>query len=390
MSETTKEGKAEVYLPTSVFYNPVQEFNRDLTTAIISHHAREHFFRPTERKKRRSKIVNTEASGSPEASIVDPGKLEAGKYYEEGLRILEGLSASGLRSVRFALEIPGIKEIVANDFDKTAVDFIKKNIDHNKVGHLVRPNCDDAAMVMYQSRKHSDRFHVIDLDPYGSPAQFLDGAVQALADGGLLCVTCTDVAILCGNAPETCYAKYGSMPLKGRFCHEMALRIVLQSIESHANRYSRYIEPLISISADFYVRIFVRIHTGQQHVKQSVTKMASVYHCTGCGDYRLQPLAKKLETKGDNYKFIPPIGPVVGSTCCECGFKYHVGGPVWAERIHDQDFLDKVCCRKYSANNNHLYNREVHKRNSLCCCIYISRFNAHVLSSPYFFNLGNI
>ena len=78
-------------------------------------------------------------------------------------------------------------------------------------------------------------------DPYGSPTQFLDSAVQCVADGGLLCVTCTDMAVLCGNASETCYSKSGAVSLRGKNCHEMALRIVLQCIESHANRYGRYI-----------------------------------------------------------------------------------------------------------------------------------------------------
>ena len=37
---------------------------------------------------------------------------------------------------------------------------------------------------------------MIDLDPYGSAAPFLDGAVQAVESGGLLCITCTDMAAL--------------------------------------------------------------------------------------------------------------------------------------------------------------------------------------------------
>ncbi len=51
---------------------------------------------------------------------------------------------------------------------------------------------------MYDSRRIEDRFDVVDLDPYGSPATFLDGAVQSICDGGLLLVTCTDMAVLCG------------------------------------------------------------------------------------------------------------------------------------------------------------------------------------------------
>ena len=102
-------------------------------------------------------------------------------------------------------------------------------------------------MLMYQHQRVSERFDVIDLDPYGSPATFLDAAVQAVSEGGeagmalgweqglgcwrvltaqplsagLLCVTCTDMAVLAGNSGETCYSKYGAMALKSRACHEM-------------------------------------------------------------------------------------------------------------------------------------------------------------------------
>ena len=37
------EGKATIVTPNNVFYNPVQEFNRDLTIAVISLQARQHF-----------------------------------------------------------------------------------------------------------------------------------------------------------------------------------------------------------------------------------------------------------------------------------------------------------------------------------------------------------
>ncbi len=32
---------------------------------------------------------------------------------------------------------------------------------------------------------------------------------------GLICVTCTDMQVLCGNYPEVCSYKYGALPLKG-------------------------------------------------------------------------------------------------------------------------------------------------------------------------------
>lgn len=38
---------------------------------------------------------------------------------------------------------------------------------------------------------------------------------------GLLCVTCTDMAVMAGNSGETCYSKYGAMSIKAKYCHEM-------------------------------------------------------------------------------------------------------------------------------------------------------------------------
>ena len=287
-----REGKAEVFLPSSVFYNPVQEFNRDLTISVIRENAKLHFLKLKDAELRKT------TEDRQLQNIPTSDQLKTKVKYENGLRIFEGLAASGLRSVRFALEIPGLKEVVANDLDGNAVEFIRKNIECNKVESLVTPSCGDASLMMYSNRKFADRFDVIDLDPYGSPTQFLDGAVQAVKDGGLLCVTCTDMAVLCGNAIEKCHASYGAVSLKAKFCHEFALRILLQCIESHANRYGRYIEPLLSLSADFYIRVFVRVHTSQSVVKQSVTKLSMVYHCTGCGAFHLQPVATRTPTKG--------------------------------------------------------------------------------------------
>lgn len=142
---------------------------------------------------------------------------------------------------------------------------------------------------MYTSTAFDKRFTAVDLDPYGGPNKFLDGAIQSVEEGGLLLVTATDMAVLAGNTPEACkinsrspqfflkpfsslgIAKYGSVPLKSKACHEIALRILLRCIESHANRYGRYIVPLLSLSIDFYARLFVRVYTGQFQCKESST-----------------------------------------------------------------------------------------------------------------------
>lgn len=42
--------------------------------------------------------------------------------------------------------------------------------------------------------QNPDGYEAVDLDPYGSPSQFLDTAVQAVSEGGLMLVTATDMA----------------------------------------------------------------------------------------------------------------------------------------------------------------------------------------------------
>ena len=89
-------------------------------------------------------------------------------------------------------------------------------------------------LLMYKHRHPpSSRFDAIDLDPYGSASTFLDSAVQAVSDGGILLITCTDMGVLCGNHSEACFGKYGSMSLKAKFCHEMVSVGCISGVNPH-------------------------------------------------------------------------------------------------------------------------------------------------------------
>lgn len=349
-----REGKAAILFPSAneVFYNPVQEFNRDLTCAVITEFARDILAQ---------RGVRVEVSGETEPVVVslsggdDPtddteetngaeqftDTVRAGEKCERGLRVLEGLAASGLRSVRFALEVPGLCSVTANDFSAKAAALIARNAQHNNVSHLVEASCKDASLLMYEKRGKKERFDVIDLDPYGSPSPFIDAAVQAVSEGGLLCITCTDMAVMAGNSGETCYSKYGSVSIKSKFCHEMALRIILHSLDQRAGVYQRYIQPLLSVSVDFYIRVFVRVFTGQAKVKNSASKQALIYNCVGCGSFHLQRMGRRT-SNGNQMKYSAASGPPVGPECEHCGHRHQLGGPVWAEPIHDQAFVQRV------------------------------------------------
>ncbi|XP_041838700.1 tRNA (guanine(26)-N(2))-dimethyltransferase isoform X2 [Melanotaenia boesemani] len=350
-----REGKAAILFPNAneVFYNPVQEFNRDLTCAVITEFARDLFAQrglkvvvPGE--KERVVVSLSEETNETDVQAEDKNGAEepkvaatVGEKYEQGLRVLEGLAASGLRSVRFALEVPGLHSVTANDFSSKAAALIARNAQYNRVNHLLHASCRDASMLMYEKRGKKERYDVIDLDPYGSPASFLDAAVQAVGEGGLLCVTCTDMAVMAGNSGETCYSKYGSVSIKAKYCHEMALRTILHSLDQRAGVYQRYIQPLLSISADFYIRVFVRVFTGQAIVKNSASKQALVYNCVGCGSFHLQRMGRRT-SNGKHMKYSAATGPPVGPECEHCGQRHQLGGPIWAEPIHDLSFVQKV------------------------------------------------
>lgn len=58
---------------------------------------------------------------------------------------MEALSATGLRSIRYAKEIPNVNLIIANDLDPEAVELIKKNVQENLgENSVIKPNNADA------------------------------------------------------------------------------------------------------------------------------------------------------------------------------------------------------------------------------------------------------
>ncbi|KAL4277224.1 hypothetical protein AHAS_Ahas20G0285800 [Arachis hypogaea] len=266
-------------------------------------------------------------------------------------RVLEALSASGLRSLRYAREVEGIGQVVALDNDIVSVEACRRNIKFNGSVAIskVESHHVDARVYMLT---HPKEFDVVDLDPYGSPSVFLDSAVQSVADGGILMCTATDMAVLCGANGEVCYSKYGSYPLRGKYCHEMALRILLASIESHANRYKRYIVPVLSVQMDFYVRVFVRIYTSASAMKNTPLKLSYVYQCTGCDSFHLQPIGRTI-SKNTSVRYLPGFGPVVPQECSDCGKKFTMGGPIWSAPIHDQDWVGSILADVKSMKNRY-------------------------------------
>ena len=106
----------------------------------------------------------------------------------------------------------------------------------------------------------------------------------------MLAVTFTDMAVLCARSPEVCFYKYGSSPLGKEYCHEMALRMVLYTINTMANKHGLQIDPLLSLTVDFYIRLFIRVKRSPLECHQAITKYSNVYACIACDSFYLQRL----------------------------------------------------------------------------------------------------
>lgn len=129
----------------NVFYNPVQEFNRDLSISVLNVYFKRLAKERQEKALKKNKKNNSENdSNTQDESCVTEKEYVAGTKYDDGLRILEALSATGLRSIRYAKEIAGVKEIIANDLSKQAVVAINENVKHNNVEHLIETSHADA------------------------------------------------------------------------------------------------------------------------------------------------------------------------------------------------------------------------------------------------------
>eukprot|EP00920_Eleutheroschizon_duboscqi_P013829 GHVT01032399.1.p1 GENE.GHVT01032399.1~~GHVT01032399.1.p1 ORF type:complete len:308 (-),score=21.44 GHVT01032399.1:902-1825(-) len=98
------------------------------------------------------------------------------------------------------------------------------------------------------------------------------------------------MATLCGNAPEVSFYKYGGTAIKARYLHEMALRLLLHATSAAAARHQRVITPLISLSVDFYIRVFVQVKHSAESCKFNSTNTSLVFQCDTCDCFRVVPL----------------------------------------------------------------------------------------------------
>jgi len=180
------------------------------------------------------------------------------------IRIADPLAGTGIRSLRMVKEIPELIESVhVNDCSMDFKVHIRSNMKLSKIAlKKIDIHNEDANQFLLSQRS----FDYVDIDPYGSPNQFLDAAIKRTKNGGVLAVTATDTAALCGTYPKACKRKYWANPRRDHLMHEMGLRILIRKCQLIAAQYDKALTPLLSYSKNHYFRVFFDIKRGKKLV----------------------------------------------------------------------------------------------------------------------------
>ena len=164
--------------------------------------------------------------------------------------MLDGLAASGIRGIRLNLEAGVNVEFC--DSSKMATETIAENLKMNRIkGKIHNEHVED----LLQNRKYD----WIDIDPFGTPAPYLEAALKGLNEEGILGVAATDTAVLCGAKPSICKKRYGAVSMRRVAAKEVGVRILLSKIHIIASGMGKGIEPLLCYSEGHHLRVFVRL-----------------------------------------------------------------------------------------------------------------------------------
>jgi tRNA (guanine26-N2/guanine27-N2)-dimethyltransferase len=277
--------KPSDYAPSKapVFYNPVMELNRDLAVTALQAH---------------QKLLGREVVAC------------------------EPLTGCGLRGVRFAVEVEGVSTVFLNDIKPESARLARFNAELNKVEDRVEVANEDANLFLTRNAAPRKRFDYIDIDPFGPPVPYMDSTIRALRNGGLLALTATDMAPLCGVHARACLRKYGGQPLRTEYCHELAVRLLTGCLTMMAAKHAIGVEVKFSHSIDHYVRAYATVHYGARRADKSVQQMGYILHCFSCF----------------HRETVTGIASPIKHVCPSCGGKLSVAGPLWLGRIADRKF----------------------------------------------------
>jgi tRNA (guanine26-N2/guanine27-N2)-dimethyltransferase len=343
LSEYYREGKTSLAVPfvdepsmIPAFFNPRGRFVRDIS------------------------IVCYNAYSSEILKGIRGGK----KSSNSSLTFADSLAGIGARGIRVANEVPNIGKVYLNDINSKALDFAKKSAKMNEVEYrcIFSRNevCSFLVSRMQDVVSERERFDFVDVDPFGSPSEYIDCALRSVTDGGLISLTATDSAVLCGVYPKVALRKYLGLALRTEYSHEIAMRLLFGLVSQSAMRMETGIVPIFSHHDMHYFRIYASVKVGNSFSKQNEKNIGFILHCFKCGHrsivsrdefYSLSPSKESQTEKKEKQLSVSSNQIRSGSQiliCSVCGRggpdrggRLAIGGPLWTGPIQCTDFVSK-------------------------------------------------
>jgi tRNA (guanine26-N2/guanine27-N2)-dimethyltransferase len=247
------------------------------------------------------------------------------------LRIADPLAGTGVRSVRILKELPRgtIRELRVNDISPAAVKLIRKNLALNRLAGKAEVSCMPAQKMLFEAGMGLD---LIDIDPFGSPAPFLDPAVQRLNHAGILAVTATDTAALAGVAPAACERKYWAQPIRSPMMHETGMRILIRKCQLAASQHGKALTPLFCHATQHYYRAYLRCEKSESKAGRMFQQHQWFLYCRQCLAWG--------------------VGAENAGACC--GKPMAAGGPLWTGQLWDSALAGKMAKRAEDGEARHL------------------------------------
>ncbi len=270
--------------------------------------------------------------------------VDSFKRFPSGRSLSVGLpmEASGVRAIRLSEECASFAKvplrIFANDYDADAIaslraNLLKNGITENDVTGKTTTGCKITQLTADAFFAQSEGLDIIDIDPFGGPGPFLDGAIKRLSRDGLLCVTATDSAVLCGLYPDVCLRNYWSMPSHDMSMHEWAVRILVRYCQMIAAQYGKALIPVLCYKKDHYVRLYLQCRKSKELSSQIIREHVSVFVNPKTGEVR--STLRNLARGARGFSLVGPmyVGPLVDpSAFDEKQFRVHISDS-WVGRL---------------------------------------------------------
>ena len=235
----------------------------------------------------------------------------------------DSFTGIGARALRVAVEVPEVEQVYCNDINCIAIEAAKEAARLNSVIDRCHFSIDDVCKFLLKGDKEGDRYSIVDLDPFGTPARHVDCVLRSVVDNGLVSITATDTAVLWGVYPEVCLRRYYGKPLNNSYGNETAIRLLLSLTALTASRLELAIKPVFVHATKHYLRVYAKMSVSSSRANNVYNNIGYLMHCFQCGH--------RFNTKE------------YGKGKCElCNTSLAVGGQLWTGSLYEKEFVKKM------------------------------------------------